>query len=287
MSLDTLFLAVQRLSVLPPRSMLGASTTHAARVDADDYEERLAEIQRLRGAVYLEDGAISPSALDVNRRHITDFDYENWHIVVTSKSGQVAACIRLRLHDADIGIHQLKVYDLVERMPPGARAAFRSALESFLQEAGVERVRVGEVGGWAVSPDARRSPCTMALPIAAWSLYQIIGDAMVLSAATARHRSADILKGIGGFPLSHDGVHLAKFFDPGYRCDMEIVAYDSRRPLPKYAGLVDRIKTHLLGQVSGATHIPRGRSPFLVKVGPTIIAPPPTRRVTDGAGSSV
>jgi predicted GNAT family N-acyltransferase len=230
-----------RLGVLAPRAIAVCCDSSRAL-----YESRLAEIQRLRGRVYRAEGAIPDELLDSDGRHFTKFDYDNWHLFAMTRQSEICACFRLRLHDRDITPNELKLWEFVQRMSGSNACAYAEAIGGFVRQAENEGTRIGEVGGWAVAENARNRAEAMTLPFAAWSLFQIIGDAIVLSAATARHRSASILKKIGGFPLSHTGRPVPKFFDPFHGCDMEFVCYDSRKPAPRYEPIVKQIQARLL-----------------------------------------
>src|SRR5262249_31699984 len=84
---------------------------------------------------------------------------------------------------------------------------------------------------------------------AAWSLYQIIGNAIVVASATTRHHSSAILKRAGGFALMNGGKELPRFMDEFHGCEMELLGFDSRRPHPKYEKLVAELKDFLLTKV--------------------------------------
>jgi hypothetical protein len=87
------------------------------------------------------------------------------------------------------------------------------------------------------------------LPFAAWSLYQIVGNAIVLASATNRHHSSTILKRIGGFALMHGDEPLPCFMDEFHGCEMELLGFDSRRPHPKYEKIVAELKRFLLTKI--------------------------------------
>jgi hypothetical protein len=66
-----------------------------------------------------------------------------------------------------------------------------------------------------------------------------------MTTATARHASATILRRLGGAPLEADGEMIPSYFDPRYKCQMELLRFDSRRPSGRYAALVDLLKDKL------------------------------------------
>src|SRR6266851_5568720 len=58
------------------------------------YARLLAEMQRLRGRIYLSDGAISPTDLAPDGRHVLTVDERSWHILTMDGHGKVSGCLR-------------------------------------------------------------------------------------------------------------------------------------------------------------------------------------------------
>ena len=96
-------------------------------------------------------------------------------------------------------------------------------------------VRYAEVGGWAVSPSTECTADGLLLALAAYSLSRI---------AWRRHRAHD---GDGSPLVGHDAAAARPGAARGrwraacrpisiraYRCEMELLRFDSRRPSPKY-----------------------------------------------------
>jgi hypothetical protein len=67
-----------------------------------------------------------------------------------------------------------------------------------------------------------------------------------IATATVRHRSASILRRIGGGDLEIGGERVPPYYDPQYNCQMEIVRFTSKTPNPKYWRWIDQIATSLL-----------------------------------------
>ena len=195
--------------------------------------------------MYLADGAVPAHAICSDGRHRAPGDEAHWHLYPADAAGQVAACFRLAKHPPGARAEDLSCHGCVDRMGVGGRGRYAAALAAGVAAAAAAGLAVGEVGGWAVRPDARRSRASHLLPLSAWALYRIIGHSLVLSAATHRHRSADILKTLGGSPLSDGASALPCFLDPYHGCEMEFVVYDSRRPNPEYAATVGLIHDRL------------------------------------------
>jgi hypothetical protein len=66
-----------------------------------------------------------------------------------------------------------------------------------------------------------------------------------MTTATFRHCSSVILQRLGGSRFEVDGITLPPYYDPRYKCMMEILRFDSREPNPKYDSLIDRLRDKL------------------------------------------
>src|SRR5688572_4818581 len=75
--------------------------------DPERHARLLNEMQRLRGRVYLQDGAIGPSDVTPDGRHRSPFDKNSWHLLSLSVSGQVVGCVRLLPHCTTASYKQL------------------------------------------------------------------------------------------------------------------------------------------------------------------------------------
>ena len=54
-----------------------------------------------------------------------------------------------------------------------------------------------------------------------------------------------ILRRIGGRPLEWDGAELPPYYDPHYKCDMEVLRFDSRLPSVKYQHVIDEMRAEV------------------------------------------
>ena len=102
-------------------------------------------------------------------------------------------------------------------------------------------MRYAEVGGWAVARESRCTSEGLLLALGAYSLGRALGGALGLTTATVRHSSSTILRRLGGGHLEAGGTAVPSYYDPRYRCEMELLRFDSRRPNAKYAGLIDTL----------------------------------------------
>src|SRR5262245_46400031 len=63
--------------------------------DTGRYQALLADAQRLRGRIYLEDGAIDADQL-IGSRHQLDIDEGSWHLLIVDADSRVRGCARYR-----------------------------------------------------------------------------------------------------------------------------------------------------------------------------------------------
>jgi hypothetical protein len=205
----------------------------------------LKEMQKLRGRIYLDDGAIEPSDLTSDGVHQLATDDVSWHLLVLDESGRVMGCMRYLLCQDLAYFSQLGALHSAQADCDKWGPRLRTAVENEVDRAGRESVGFGEAGGWALTQELRGSLEALRMVLATYSLAQILGEALVISTATMRNGSALILRRIGGCPLSAGPVELPAYFDPRYRCEMQVLRFDSRAPNPKYKQWVDQLGDHL------------------------------------------
>jgi hypothetical protein len=226
--------ATRTLALLAPsRAAIPAACQY---VEASDglHAEYLAELQILRGGIYLADGAIRPDQLDANGRHQVRADQEAWHLLSLDAQGRVRGCARYRSYQPGVRVEELGVSTCPLARSVEWSAAFREAVESEIALAEREKLAYVEVGGWALGEELRASPEALRLALASYALAEALGGCLSISTVTRRHGSAQILRRIGGRPLVAGGVELPAYFDQGYNCWMEVLRFDSRAVNPLY-----------------------------------------------------
>jgi hypothetical protein len=210
--------------------------------DASYHARLVREMQALRGRVYLADGAVDNTQLTRDGLHKTAEDDISWHMLTLDERQRVTGCAWYLQHDDSVRPHHLRV----RHCPLAVMAAWRDKLwksvESEIVRARQECLRYAEVGGWAVSERSRRTSEGLLLALAGYSLGRMCGECLGITTATVRHCSASILRRLGGAPLSIDGTTMPSYYDPRYKCEMEILRFDSRRPNSKYASLVEVLR---------------------------------------------
>jgi hypothetical protein len=95
-----------------------------------------------------------------------------------------------------------------------------------------------EVGGWAISERVRFSESAFTIALATFALGRFLGGGRGIATATTRNRSSSMLQRLGGRPLRFDGEELPPYFDHRFGCVMELVAFDTAAPNPKYSEYV-------------------------------------------------
>jgi hypothetical protein len=230
--------ADQRLVLLaPPETQLPPVFSNID-IDCDRHEQLVREVQRFRGSIYLEDGAVERSQLSPDGLHRTPEDEKSWHLLMLNGEGRVSACTWYRQHDNKVYFDRLRLRHCPLATLHSWRDKLWKAVETEIACARRDGIHYAEVGGWAVSKESRFTPEALVLALAAYSLGRIGGGTLGITTATVRHHSAAILKRLGGRSLEVDGFTVPPYYDPNYRCVMEILRFDSREPSRQFNHLV-------------------------------------------------
>lgn len=209
------------------------------------HADLIAEAQRLRGGIYLDDGAIDASELTPDGRHVSDLDYESWHLLTITPGGRMVGCTRFRQHANTVCTGELGVSQAPLATSKHWGERFHASLNSELDHARSAGFSYVEVGGWALHKDIRGSAEALNSVLATFAWSQIQGGALGISTATQRNGSASILRKLGGKSLECDGAPLPPYYDQNYKCMMEVLRFDSRKPNPKYVSMIQSLASHL------------------------------------------
>jgi hypothetical protein len=226
------------LLVAPPHIVLPESFQNVT-VDGDRHQQLVREMQRLRGSVYLQDGAVQREQLTSDGLHRTPEDDRSWHLLMLNSRREVSSCAWYMEHDETARFEHLRVRNCGLAHVDGWRDRLAQAVDSELQRARQDGLRYAEVGGWAVAQGSRCTSEGLLLALAAYSLGRTLGGALGLTMATVRHSSSTILRRLGGSLLEVGGSTVPPYYDPKYKCEMELLRFDSRRPSAKYGSLID------------------------------------------------
>jgi hypothetical protein len=218
------------LLLLAPAGCLIPESFARRNVDRNRYARWLSEVQRVRGSVYLADGALEPRQLTADGRHVQPSDYDSWHLLAVDGNGAVQGCARYRHLTGHVGFDDLGVRESWLARCDQWGPSLRAAVESEIVCARQRGKAFSEVGGWAIVPEKRFTTEALRIAMATYSLARILGGCVGISTATERHRSASILRRIGGRSLEYGGIALPSYYDPQYRCRMEVLQFDSSLP---------------------------------------------------------
>jgi hypothetical protein len=232
-----------RLVLLAPPQAPAHRHFHNVDVNPELHRQLVTRMQRLRGGIYLGDGAVERSQLTNDGRHRTPEDERSWHLLMVNRRRDVTACVWYMEHENTATLDDLRVRNCPLARHDDWRQLFRSAVNSELAWARREHLRYAEVGGWAVSQESRCTSEGLLLALAGYSLGRLAGGTLGLTTATVRHCSSAILRRLGGSHLTAEGEAVPSYYDSKYDCEMELLRFDSRRPSSKFAPLID-----LLGQ---------------------------------------
>ena len=234
----------RRLMVLAPSEFAASRFFNHVHADSQRHEDFLAELQRLRGSVYLQDGAIRRQQL-IGGRHQLGVDHGSWHLLTLDNADRVVGCIRCRQYPNNSGFWQLGVSQAALAGCREWGQRFKEAVEAELAFSRRLCRSYAEVGGWALTEAIRGTTEALRLVLASFALAEALGGWVVITTATSRNSSASILKRIGGQPLQHEAKELPAYHDPTYRCEMEILRFYSWAPNPRFRNWIDEIKTQL------------------------------------------
>jgi hypothetical protein len=207
----------------------------------------LSEAQKFRGSVYLEDGAILPEELTVDGRHSQAVDDVSWHVLLRSQTGRVCGCLRVFDETQAHGFEDLAISKSTVARCSNWGPSVRKAVETEMATARRQGLSFAEVGGWAIAPERRCTLDALRIILATYGLLELLGGFMGLATATCRHCSAAVLRRIGLSSLATDSREVPSYYDPQYRCEMEILRFDSRLPNPKYLAWVREFRSQLRG----------------------------------------
>lgn len=237
--------ASQRIVFVAPSVASVSDVFQNVDVDGDRYHQLVRDVQRMRGSIYLKDGALQPHQLTPDGLHQTPEDETSWHMLLVDKAQRVTACALYLEHENSVSFDQLRAKQCPLTGEEEWRPRLVKAIESELARARRDGLQYAELGGWAVSEETRGTAGPLALALAVYGFSRRAGGALGITTATFRHCSATILKRLGGARFEVDGVTLPPYFDPRYRCMMEMIRFDSRKPNPKYVNLIDQVRDTL------------------------------------------
>jgi hypothetical protein len=237
---------VLRKNLLLAPSSLNPGIFKKMVVDFTAHRSRLAETQKLRGRIALHEGAIDPTQLDADGRHVQAADRHSWHLLTLDAHGRVAACMRYLPHRSDTGFHDLVISNSTLAKSKAWGGRLRLAVEADLRTARQRGCSYVELGGWVISEALRCTTEALRMIATAYAFAQLCGGALGISTASGRRCSSAILKRVGGQLLAARGIEIPSFYDAQYRCQMEVLRFDSSLPNPRYRKWMDACRSRLM-----------------------------------------
>lgn len=235
--------------LLAPAGACLAAFHGDVKVDGSAFQDLLSKMQRLRGRVYLNDGAIQQSDLTRDGRHVSGMDKESWHLLTVNEDGRVMGCARILSHSCSTPFEGLTVSHSALAKCPEWGNQLRKSIEGERQRACQANFLWLEMGGWALSEELRGTTEALLYALATYAWSQLMGGAIGISTVTERNGSSSILRRLGGQSLENGRGTLPAYYDGNYRCQMEVLRFDSRIPNQKYRSTIESLRVQM-AQVS-------------------------------------
>ena len=238
-------------------SRFGQIDTNACR-----YEDLLGAMQRLRGRIYRDDGAIEPYQL-IDSRHVLPIDEESWHLLLLDARGEVRGCARYREHPNSVRFGRLGAARSALALCREQGPKLKASVEAELAMARQLRLPYVELGGWALDESIRGTTEALRMAMATYALAQALGGGVGISTVTQRHSSSSILRRLGGQAFECGGAELPAYYDPEYKCGMEILRFYSWAPHQRYEARVGAMRpvlqdaTVVCGGAGASAWLPR------------------------------
>src|SRR4029453_2162612 len=156
----------ERIVLLAPSLAAVSPAFRNVDVDPDRHRVLLREVQRLRGSIYLNDGAIREDKLSGGRHKTPEYN-KSWHFLLLNRERQVEAFMLYFEHKPDVRFEDTRAAISPLLQDQEWRQTLWRAVECELTRARRERLHYVELGGWAASEKSRGTPGPLALVLAA------------------------------------------------------------------------------------------------------------------------
>jgi hypothetical protein len=203
-------------------------------------------MQRLRGRIYLRDGAIRPDDLSIDGRHRMLVDDQSWHLLLLDEKRNIAGCARYRVHPPSAQFKDLGVASSAVARSTRWAAAFQTAVEEELKGAHEIGLPYIEMGGWAIAEHLRGTRHFLLSVLASYAFVRLIPGAFAICPATERNGSAAVLRRIGGRLFEVSTTPIPAYFDARYGCQMQMLRFDARQSPPGYEESVQQLMARLI-----------------------------------------
>jgi hypothetical protein len=266
MKLNTVF---RKLLLLAPAGARIPESLNQNKVSCNSkrHEDYLNEVQRLRGRIYLQDGAIHESQL-AGGCHVAESDRASWHLLVLDREGKTCGCVRYRDHGGPVAFAELTAAHSSLASCPEWGGRMRAAVEDELLLSEALALPFVEIGGWALDAGIRGTVEALRMVLGAYAFSREFGGAVGLATATVRHSSASILRRIGGQPLEHGGETVPAYSDRQYDCQMELLRFHSWALNPRYDMWIEQMADEIreVAVISAGAPVEHRTSKFVDRV---------------------
>ncbi len=209
--------------------------------DGRRHHRLLRSLQRFRGQIYLEDGAIKPADLDGDGSFKMRGDDEAWHLLLVDSDENVIGCARYLMYANTTPFESLWISRSALAQDPQWGGLVRKSIEADLHLARARNQVYVEIGGWALKQEWRCTRAALEIAIGSFAMGALWGGAVGACSATFRHGSASILNRLGGGRLRCEGVELPSYYDPQYGCMMELLRFDHASPEKRFEPLLRQL----------------------------------------------
>lgn len=239
----------RRHVVLAPETANIPSSFGEITVCPQDHQRMMGEVQRLRGRIALQEGALQASQLTADGRDASSLDPKSWHLLSLGSSGRVEGCVRMLVHPRPSKFENLNVSQTKLAKCQECGIKLRSAVEAEMRVAQRVGAQVVEVGGWVLSEQMRGTQEAVRLALGVWAWGRLLGGAIGIATATIRNNSAYMLGKIGGRPLQYRGEPIPQYFEPKYGCEIQILRFESETYSNRFAPIVDSMSAELIHSI--------------------------------------
>lgn len=237
------------LVLLAPGQVSSAFSTSLSRFekvvgDPALRRDLLDAMQRFRGSIALDEGAVKTDHLTADGRHEMKIDYTSWHLLLTRPTG-IVGCMRYAAYPSSARATDLQIWGSSLAKSREWSFSLRAAIERELSEARKKNFHFGEPGGWVITPELRGSTEAIRLALGGFALAAVLGGAVGVCTATRKNHSAAMLRRLGGKPLGFGRATLPVYFEPHYGCEIEILKFDSEAIAKNYGSAVQALSAKL------------------------------------------
>lgn len=236
-----------RFQLLAPPETPSGGAFGRPNINKQLYDQFLTGVQKLRGRVYLKDGAIQESELEEDGRFSMPGDRRSWHFLLIDNMQKVIGGARYLVHPTAVQFEHLRIRHSALAKDPKWAEKVRGAVEQDLCVARERGYSYVEIGGWALAEDWRGTRAALEILVASYALAHLWGGCLGACTATARHGSSSILRRIGGSSFQVQGETLPAYEDPQYGCQMELLRFDCRTPASRFAPLIAQLRSKIAG----------------------------------------